>query len=244
MQHYRLLSIEALSGPKNMAADEVMLEGAADSGVPSLRFYTWSEPTVSLGYFQPAAARLADPLTVNLAWVRRPSGGAAILHHHELTYCLALPAGSPWQGKESWLCRFHHLVASTLQSFGVASRGVVCGEEKKLGEFLCFLHQTPADLLIGSSKVVGSAQRKLRGALMQHGSIILERSAYAPALPGIRELVGKQIVADELAARLAVVFEKETGWEMRRSEWTTEERQRIDEVAREKYGAVGWNEKR
>ncbi len=227
-----------------MAADEVILEAAADWEVASLRFYTWNEPTLSLGYFQPSAARLSDPHTTNVAWVRRPSGGGAILHHHELTYCLALPAGLPWQGKESWLCRFHHLVALVLQSFGIASRGVVCGEEKKLGEFLCFLHQTPADLLIGSSKVVGSAQRKLRGALMQHGSIILGQSPNAPALPGICELGGKQIAADELAASLAVAFENDTEWEMRRSEWTEEERQRIDAVKWEKYGAAGWNEKR
>jgi lipoate-protein ligase A len=236
--------MQSLSGHINMAADEVMLEGAADRGVASLRFYTWNEPTLSLGYFQPSAARLSDPLIANVAWVRRPSGGGAILHHHELTYCLALPAGLPWQGKESWICRFHHLVTSVLQSFGVASRGVVCGEEKKLGDFLCFLHQTPADLLIGSSKVVGSAQRKLRGALMQHGSIILERSPHAPALSGIRELGGKRVAADGLAGRLAVAFEKETGWEMRRGEWMKEDERRIDDVVCEKYAAVAWNEKR
>jgi lipoyl(octanoyl) transferase len=244
MPHFRLLPIESLSGPMNMAADEVMLEAAADRAIASLRFYTWSEPTLSLGYFQPAAARLSDPLMSNLAWVRRPSGGGAILHHHELTYCLAVPAGSPWQGKESWVCRFHHLVSSMLHSFGITSREVVCGEEKKLGEFLCFLHQTPADLLIDSSKVVGSAQRKLRGALMQHGSIILQRSEYAPAVPGIRELGGERVIADDLAVRLAVAFENEAGWEIRRGEWTEEEKRRIDEVARDKYATMGWNEKR
>jgi lipoyl(octanoyl) transferase len=244
MPNYRLLPLASLTGPMNMAADEIMLESAADSGVPSLRFYTWSEPTVSLGYFQPAAARLADPLTASLAWVRRPSGGAAILHHHELTYCLALPAGSQWQGKDSWLCRFHHLVTSVLQSFGVVSRGVVCGEEKKLGEFLCFLHQTPADLLIGSSKIVGSAQRKLRGALMQHGSIILERSPYAPAVPGIVELSGKRIAADELSTRLADAFSAETGWELQLTSFTDVEIEQVALISRNKYSSSMWNEKR
>jgi lipoyl(octanoyl) transferase len=243
MPSYRLLPLESLSGPHNMAADDVMLI-AADQGVASLRFYTWNEPTLSLGYFQPSSVRLTDPRLANLAWLRRPSGGATILHHHELTYCLALPAGSTWQGKESWLCRFHQLITSVLQSFGVSSRGVVCGEEKKLGEVLCFLHQTPADLLIDSSKIVGSAQRKLRGALMQHGSIILEQSPFARAVLGIRELGGKRIAPEELAARLAGAFQKETGWEMRKSEFTEEEKLKVIEVAREKYASVGWNEKR
>jgi len=65
----RLLPHVAADGPHNMAADEVLLESAA-AGVASLRFYDWSEPTVSLGYFQPRGARLAG-----LPYVRRPSGG-------------------------------------------------------------------------------------------------------------------------------------------------------------------------
>ena len=107
------------------------------------------------------------------AWVRRPTGGAAILHHLEITYALALPAGPPWHTSESWLCRFHHAVAAALKGFGVESRAVVCGEEQKLGPFLCFQHQTPGDLLVEGHKVVGSAQRRPHGATMQHGSILL-----------------------------------------------------------------------
>ena len=61
MPTIRLLPLEIADGPSNMAADEMLLESAAQ-GVASLRFYGWSEATVSLGYFQPAAARLADPL--------------------------------------------------------------------------------------------------------------------------------------------------------------------------------------
>src|SRR3954468_17483869 len=137
----RLLPLEAADGPTNMAADEALLETAADRGTASLRFYTWGEPTLSLGYFQPAAGRERTP---GLAWVRRSTGGAAIVHHHELTYALALPAGPPWQSKESWVCRFHHVIQAVLADHGITARGVVCGEEAKLGDVLCFLHQTPA----------------------------------------------------------------------------------------------------
>src|SRR5262245_22602381 len=101
----RLLPTADRSGSANMARDEVLLRSALDRGVASLRFYTWSEPTLSLGYFQAHVERLADPLLAEVAWVRRPTGGAAILHDRELTYALALPAGAPWHTDESWLCR-------------------------------------------------------------------------------------------------------------------------------------------
>ena len=134
------------------------LAAPARCGLASLRFYTWDEPTLSLGYFQPHTERWPG-----VGWVRRTTGGDAILHHHEITYCLALPAGLQWQTSESWLCRFHHVVGRALKQFDIETRSVVCGEEQRLGPFLCFQHQTPADLAINGHKVVGSAQRRPHG---------------------------------------------------------------------------------
>jgi lipoyl(octanoyl) transferase len=148
----RWLPTESADGPTNMARDEALLL-SAEKGVASFRLYTWSEATLSLGYFQPEALRQSDPLLATLPFVRRSSGGGAIVHHREVTYALALPNGLPWQTKESWLCRMHHLLVEVLRTFGVESRTVVCGEEKKLGEVLCFQHQTPGDLLIGKEKI-------------------------------------------------------------------------------------------
>src|SRR5262249_13363686 len=197
----RLLPLAVADGPTNMAADEALLESAAGLGVASLRFYAWSEPTLSLGYFQAATARSEVPNLNRLAWVRRSTGGAAIVHHDELTYAIALPPGVTWQPKgESWICRFHHVLQAVLADHGIRSRAVVCREGKQLGEVLCFLHQTAGDVLIDGSKVAGSAQRKMRGALLQHSSILLGRSALAPQLPGIRELSGKTDLTREALA--------------------------------------------
>lgn len=240
----RLLPTHSLDGAHNMAADEVMLLLAADQPIASLRFYTWTEPTLSLGYFQPAAERLANPLLANAAWVRRPSGGGAIMHHHELTYCLALPAGLPWQTKESWICRFHAIIADALTEFGVEAQSVGCGEEKKLDPFLCFPHQAAGDLLITGSKIAGSAQRKMRGALMQHGSILLAQSELTPSLPGIAELSGRKIKPDELQSALLRHFTSMTGWILERENWTREDLQRIEETVRDKYSSDTWNAKR
>src|SRR5260370_6156702 len=142
MKQVRLLPLETATGATNMAADEVLLE-AAVAGSASLRFYTWSEPTLSLGYFQPEVVRHSDPRLAAIPWARRPSGGGALVHHHELTYALALPAGFDWQPKgESWICRFHGGIARALHVEVKA-----WGEERKLHEVICFLHHTPRDLI-------------------------------------------------------------------------------------------------
>jgi lipoate-protein ligase A len=240
----RVLAFASADGATNMARDEAMLESASERGVASLRFYTWSEPTISLGYFQPSASR-ASPRFAPLAWVRRSTGGAAIVHHHELTYSFALPAKPEWNSPQSWICRFHHLLRDVLAENGVESSLVVCGEEKKLGEVLCFLDQTPGDLIIGASKVAGSAQRKLKGALLQHGSILLRSSEHAPELPGIHDLAGKELFTSEsLAALLAVNFADVTGARMESQDWTVEEQDRVPVIRGEKYANSEWNRRR
>ena len=243
MNTVRLLPFESLSGVGNMAADEAMLESAAH-GVTSLRFYTWTEPTLSLGYFQASGDRLTRPPS---AWVRRSTGGAGILHDpaHEITYSFVLPPGSEGQPKgESWVCRFHHLLQDSFRTFGVETRAVICGEERKLGPVLCFLHQTPAELLANGSKVVGSAQRKLRGCLLQHGSILLSRSPLAPEVPGVAELTGKRV--DVLRLQLDVVKRvgDAFGWRLSEDTWTATEVTERERIAKEKYGTAEWNEKR
>jgi lipoate-protein ligase A len=243
-QTIRLLPFAGADGATNMAADEALLESAA-RGVASLRFYTWSQPTLSLGYFQPAEDRTHTANLERLAWVRRSTGGAAIVHHHELTYALALPSGKEWIGSEHWICRFHHILQRVLGARGVSSHAVVCGEEQKLGAVVCFLHQTPGDLLIGGSKVAGSAQRKMRGALLQHGSILLHRSEYAPHLAGICDgAAAPQIAPDELANELKGAFARDTGWGVEPAPWTAEEWTRTATIRAEKYANPQWNEKR
>jgi len=243
MNTVRLLPFESLSGVGNMSADEVMLS-AAERGVASFRFYTWTEPTLSLGYFQPAADRLARPAT---AWVRRSTGGAGILHDpaHEITYSFALPPGDTWQPKgESWLCRFHHLLQESFRTFGVETRAVICGEEQKLGPVMCFLHQTPADLLADGFKVVGSAQRKLRGCLLQHGSVLLSRSPLAPELPGVVELTGLRVDVMRLQWDVVKRVGEEFDWRLIEEKWTPDEIAARERIAAEKYDTSEWNEKR
>ena len=244
----RTLPFASLSGAGNMAADEAMLLSAAEHGRASSRTYSWAEPTLTLGYFQEARVRSDDPLIADLAWVRRSTGGATIVHDPatELTYSLALPAGAEWQAKGvSWICRMHEFLRETLETvWGVESKLVVCGAEQKLGPILCFRHQTPGDLLVGGHKIAGSAQRKHKGALLQHGSILLRQSPFAPNLPGLLELTQKAIAPHELAIALARRIAVETGWHLHPGPWTDNELTSAKRIEIEKYGSAAWNEKR
>ena len=241
----RLLPRQAMDGVHNMAADETLLESAA-GGKASLRFYTWSDPTVSLGYFQPADIRLTDSRLSNLPWVRRPSGGAALIHDRELTYALALPPGRPWQTGASWLTRMHAVIGKALAGLGVQADpfSPVCVESERFTGLLCFQHFTPCDLMIKKAKVVGSAQRKQRGALIQHGGVLLSQSPFTPLLPGIRELSGLDLPAARVADSICNVFASETGWTVSREDWADTELDRIEAIAQEKYGSDAWNLKR
>ena len=238
----RLLPFVAADGPRQMAVDEVLLEGAA-AGIASFRLYSWSVPTLSLGYFQPAAVRLSDPLLKQLPYVRRVSGGATLVHDREVTYALALPPGAPWQLRgDSWLRRMHGILRDALAALGVDTR--LYATERKLGGVLCFLHHTPNDLLLNEAKIAGSAQRKMRGSLLQHGSILLAQSRHTPTLPGIAELTGITISPEDFCVVYTEQLARATGWLLQPDDWTETEDRRAAAIAAAKYGHASWNDKR
>lgn len=241
MPPLRLLPDEVAAGAWQMAADDAMLAGAAAGGA-ALRFYRWPAATLSLGYFQPGGPARAYPGLAGLDWVRRPTGGAALVHHHELTYALALPPGRAWQPPGvSWLVRFHEWLAAALSDVGVSA--ALCAREDKRGEVLCFLHHTPGDLIVAGHKVVGSAQRKWRGALLQHGGILLGQSEHTPQLPGLAELAGRPLLAEAVRAallgRLAAA-----GWAAEAGEWSAAERDHLARALSQRYLSPAWNERR
>jgi lipoate-protein ligase A len=227
-----------------MAADEVLLQAAA-AGQLSLRFYTWTEATVSLGYFQPAACRLADPRLAVLPYVRRPTGGATLVHHHEVTYALALPATVCGIGNESWLVGMHGIIAAALGRLGVDCRLAAPGSDARPPEtVLCFQRFTPGDVLCKDAKIAGSAQRRHRQGLLQHGAILLAMSPLAPSLPGIRELCGCRVSEEEIRDALAGELTIATGWEIVPGPWSEQEEAAIAELVVKKYANSCWNEKR
>jgi lipoate-protein ligase A len=192
----RILPYEAADGPANMALDEALLdEVAADGRAAYLRCYGWAVPTLSLGYFQRLAEVQADPRWHRVPMVRRFTGGGAIWHHHEVTYALAVPAGHPRARPNTALYRaVHAAIAAILVDRGIcAERRGDAGPRvafRPQRPILCFTDRDPEDIVSLGSKLVGSAQRRRGGAVLQHGSVLLSRS------PPVLELLGICDVAD------------------------------------------------
>lgn len=175
----RILHDAALSGPENMGRDDALLARVGvGTSPPTLRFYQWDPPTISLGYFQKYAEYAAlPPPAGELAVVRRPTGGGAILHDRELTYSLTVPLDHPLLagGPNCLYERMHAAVIAALG--GAASRAAPCGVSDDSGPakgpFFCFARRHKFDVVLGAGKLVGSAQRRTRSAVLQHGSIML-----------------------------------------------------------------------
>jgi lipoyl(octanoyl) transferase len=185
-----VLPYAVADGPVNMALDEAMLEAAARGESAYLRFYGWAEPTLSLGYFQRIAEVRSDPRWHGRPVVRRPTGGGAIWHDREVTYAIAVPPGSPLVRPNTRLYRaVHGAIAELLADRGIPAhrRGEntsaqPIGPERPL---LCFTGRDPEDIVWGGHKLVGSAQRRRGGAVLQHGSVLLARSPDVPELLGV-----------------------------------------------------------
>lgn len=188
----RVFPYQEADGPTNMALDEAMLNLAAiDPSAALFRFYRWSKPTLSLGYFQSYSEALSDPRWHNVPIVRRPTGGGAIWHDHELTYAVAVPRDHPVAASSLTLYKAVHLyLAQTLTRWGAKAscRGENDPRPNLTRPFLCFSDRDPNDIVIDSHKVVGSAQRRRKGAVLQHGSILFHRSEKTPELPGAADL--------------------------------------------------------
>lgn len=247
MHPLRLIMNGAAGGVWNMAVDEVLLNSAAEFGQPSLRFYSWSEPTLSLGYFQQFAHRNRHAASRNCAVVRRASGGGAILHDHELTYSLALPLTDRWSlDLTEWYQTVHQVLIATLLSWSVDS-SVFRGDRTAVNHqpFLCFHRRTPGDVVSHDVKIAGSAQRRGKRAVLQHGSVLLAQSRFAPELPGIRELTGVDVDRWKLArswstalsARLAIPWNKEACL-------TDEEIEKARTMGQTRFGRESWTQRR
>jgi lipoate-protein ligase A len=239
----RLFLDGAAAGGWNMAADELLLEQASDTGQASLRIYSWSEPTLSLGYFQSHADRQAHAPSRDCRLVRRRSGGGAILHEHEITYALAISIQARWGADAEALVRTVHTAAiRRLGQIGCPAKlheGAVTDTE-----FLCFQRRARGDLIAGEVKLMGSAQRRRKAALLQHGSLLLARSKHAPTLAGVFDLIQESIPGDQLATALAEEILAALGLERLTAELSTAEHQRVEAINRERFSAESWTHRR
>jgi lipoate-protein ligase A len=255
-----------------MAVDEALLVDAVDNGTATLRFYSWEEPTLSLGYFQRYADRQQHPASSTCAIVRRQTGGGAILHDRELTYSITLPAGHPLTKQNEKLYQIVHevfveilsppnqLSASThpLQIRGQATKVQPADEP-----FLCFQRQSPGDVVLISTndpdsnvtlsqiptsahavKILGSAQRRYRGALLQHGSLLLDRSPVAPELAGWHNLTNSTVATKAVIAAATRQLSQALSLQLHETKLPPELESIATQIANNKYGSPDWTKRR
>ena len=199
-----------------MALDDALMARAARSGESTFRVYTWSGPTLSFGRHQRAAGvydegRLSAE---GIAVVRRPTGGRALLHDREVTYSVAAPAGPAASLANDYLA-INAILVGALRRLGVhATQAVSTARGMKPGTAPCFAEPAHGELVVNGRKLVGSAQWRDAGALLQHGSILLDddqsripslmlEPAAAPPPPAtLREILGTPPSFDEMANAL------------------------------------------
>ena len=188
----RLIVDEPADGAWNMAVDAAILKCHLPGDPPTLRFYRWSSPTLSLGYFQSFADRQIHRDSLSLDVVRRTTGGGAIIHDRELTYSLVTSQSVGAHGAVPYL--YHIVHSAIIKAFAKLNVVAMRYGDATMGSheepFLCFQRRTSEDLVLSGYKIVGSAQRRGAGAVLQHGSLLIAASPSAPQLPGVLNLVG------------------------------------------------------
>lgn len=241
----RVLEDAPAAGAWNMSVDEALAASAADQGVATLRFYRWSPATLSLGYFQALADRDAHLASRECPVVRRSTGGGAILHERELTYSFVAPAKIGDRGAAQALYDlFHDTLIETLAEFGVEASRQPETQGELDSKFLCFERRAQGDLICRGAKIVGSAQRRSHGAVLQHGSILLAASCFAPELPGIAELAGVAVPESELIERWVEALESASGLDFAPDGRTPAEDAFAAEQQAGRYAAAEWTAKR
>lgn len=269
---WRLLIDPPAGSAWNMAADEAMLRARIRGDIPpTLRFYAWEPPAVSLGYFQRAGAEvdLEACAKQGIEVVRRLTGGRAVLHEAEVTYSLVVNETEPYipAGVSESYRFFSRGILDGLARLGIDARLQAPGAVAKSGSSgsrspACFDAASFYELTAGGRKVVGSAQVRTDGVLLQHGSILLRFDAGRLAgLLRLRDQASRQELAGELTRR-ATGLSEAAGRPVSHAEvveavcrgmesacrlrlvpggWTEAERRASDELAVQKYGTEDWN---
>lgn len=266
---WRIIYSPPARGAWNMALDEALLESTGSgAALPTLRFYRWNPPCLSLGYAQPIAD--VDPKALlRLGWdlVRRPTGGKAILHTDELTYSVTGPAGEP------------RLNGSVLESYRVLATALLNGllDLQIPAEALpqpvpvpgsdpkgpvCFEVPSNYEITVGGKKLVGSAQSRRKIGVLQHGSLPLygdlaritqvldfpdpqSRTSAASRLmqraTTVESALGRRISWEEAAASIQKAFEETLQLSFTVAAPNPDELARAQTLMEEKYAHSGWN---
>lgn len=255
-RRWRLHMDGAAPGAWNMALDHALADTLRD-GEGEARFYAWDPHTVSFGRNEPTKdlydvdAAAAE----GLAFVRRPTGGRAVLHAHEVTYCVVVPLRS-FGGVRAAYRRINEGLVAGLHRLGVPATVSDVGVAAPPDAGPCFQLPAPGEVISSARKLVGSAQVRVGGALLQHGSVILrgDQSALArltgkgeedPVPPATVEgALGRPVDREEVARALADGLRLALGGEWAEGSYLPEQRDAARRLEGERYGRDTWTWRR
>ncbi|HEY8875885.1 MAG TPA: biotin/lipoate A/B protein ligase family protein [Desulfosporosinus sp.] len=267
---WRYLPYAVYSGAENMAVDEALLLTMAHSQDPQpvLRFYGWSPATLSLGYAQSYHKEVDEEVcqAEGIEIVRRPTGGRAVLHQYELTYSVIAPERDPHVSgtvTESYL-KISQALLKGLKAVGVPAEMVASGGLNQASSSACFDAPSWYELVVAGRKLVGSAQVRKEGMLLQHGSILLHfdadllfrllkfpneeirqrlLSGFKAKACALDEVWPHPIEREELEGEICSGFCDIMQIELRRSQLTVQEKSLAEDVLL-KYHSEEWTKKR
>ena len=264
---WRILPFERAAAAKNMAIDEaVFRKNIRGESPPTLRFYGWQSPALSIGYFQDYRKEVDDEACrkFGVEVVRRPTGGKAVLHERELTYAVVAGADTdffPPDILKTYLV-IGRCLAEGLAGVGIRAEMKEDGRRPPDGALpsACFSFPSRYELLVGDRKICGSAQMRSQGAFLQHGSLLtafdplrtcevmlphrrLEKEAdrLRNAVTSVGEQAGPALDEEGLRRALREGFERTLGIRLREGMLTPGEQALRDELVEKKYGREEWN---
>lgn len=265
---WRLILTPPSTGAHNMALDEALLITTSKKNVmPALRLYSWDPATLSLGYAQSIAdVNLAELSLLGWGLVRRPTGGRAILHTDELTYSIAAPLDDPVaQGTllESYQ-RISFALLSALALLGIEADAnrTYAHSPTNQKEPVCFEVPSNFEITVSGKKLIGSAQARKNGGVLQHGSLplfgdlsritrVLNYPDEQKKLEGISRLqdhagtilslTGKYVTINDAQDAFITAFAKELHLNLQKTDPSEEETIIANELMIKKYGSLEWN---
>ena len=267
MTEWRILPFERAAAAKNMAIDEaVFRKNIRGESPPTLRFYGWRSPALSIGYFQDYRKEVDDEACrkFGVEVVRRPTGGKAVLHERELTYAVVAGADTglfPPDILKTYLV-IGRCLAEGLAGVGIRAEMKEDGRRPPDGALpsACFSFPSRYELLVGDRKICGSAQMRSQGAFLQHGSLLtafdplrtcevmlphrrLEKEAdrLRNTVTSVGEQAGPALDEEGLRRALREGFERTLGIRLREGMLTPGEQALRDELVEKKYGREEWN---
>lgn len=267
---WRLLDSGAANGFTNMAVDEAILLAVKEGRVPpTLRLYGWQPACLSIGTFQSVGSDIdADACASRgIDWVRRPTGGRAILHDREVTYsvaalqsdeCVAGDIMESYRRISVGLLEGLHLLGVQADLAPAAIPPTPTGVTKPAA---CFAAPSQHEIMVDGRKIIGSAQRRQGTALLQHGSILLdldvdtlvsllrfsseqERETIAGRVRResvtLNGLLGRKVTYEAIAPVLAQGFAAALDIDLIPGSLTTWEIEQTARLRRDKYLADDW----